>query len=278
MRECLNGCRNSIPTLAANRSSDSLVTVSVGSEVQLNIKVFLDGPMDFSSGLMHDELRVNGLIPLTEPFTSLGFEHFGGGGGELFDQTILNTTGPDAIVDWVLLELRDMNDSQIITYTRSVLVQRDGDIVDMDGTSLVDLIIMEGDHYIALRHRNHLGIMTLNTYLIDASSPLVLDLTDGSTPTFGTDAQTSEVGIFAMWSGNCKLDTKIKYAGANNDRDPILIMIGGVVPTATATGYFNEDTNLDGVVKYSGWENDRDVILQNIGGNSVLAVRQEQLP
>jgi len=256
----------------------SPLTVSVGSEVQLNLKVFLEGPMDFSLGLMHDELRVGGLIPTTEPFTSLSFDHFGGGGGESFDQAILNTTGPDAIVDWILLELRDVNDSQNITYTRSVLVQRDGDIVDMDGTSPVNFVIMEGDHYIVVRHRNHLGCMTLDSFSLSSLAPLVLDLTDGSTPTFGIDAQTSDAGILALWSGNCKLDTEIKYSGANNDRDPILITIGGVVPTATEIGYFNEDSNLDGVVKYTGWQNDRDVILQNIGGNSVVAIRQEQLP
>lgn len=254
------------------------LTISVGAEVQVNIKVFLEGPLDLTTSLMHDELRVNGIIPTTEPFTTLGFDHFGGGGGESFDPVILDITGSDAIVDWLFLELRDMNDSRIITYTRSVLVQRDGDMVDMDGTSSVKFVIMEGDHYIAVRHRNHLGFMTLITYPLSTSTPLTIDLTDGSTPTFGTDGQTSEVGVLAMWSGNCTLDTVIKYTGVQNDRDPILSRIGGVVPTAVVEGYFNEDNNLDGLVKYTGWKNDRDVILHNIGGNSVLATKEEQLP
>jgi hypothetical protein len=31
------------------------------------------------------------------------------------------------------------------------------------------------------------------------------------------------------------MDGAVKYVGANNDRDPILQNIGGVVPTATRT-------------------------------------------
>jgi len=35
---------------------------------------------------------------------------------------------------------------------------------------------------------------------------------------------------------------------------------------------------LDGVVKYTGLENDRDIILVNIGGTVPTDTREEQLP
>ena len=70
----------------------------------------------------------------------------------------------------------------------------------------------------------------------------------------------------------------MKYAGSGNDRDPILVRIGGVVPTAVVLGYSELDVNLDGVTKYAGPNNDRDLILVNVGGNVPTAVRQEQLP
>lgn len=54
--------------------------------------------------------------------------------------------------------------------------------------------------------------------------------------------------------------------------------IGGTVPTATVVGYFQEDVDLDGLVKYAGTTNDRDPILVNIGGTVPTAGRIEQLP
>ena len=70
----------------------------------------------------------------------------------------------------------------------------------------------------------------------------------------------------------------MKYSGASNDRDPILVRIGGTVPTNTVIGYHPEDVNLDAIVKYAGASNDRDVILVNIGGAVPTNVRQEQIP
>ena len=49
-------------------------------------------------------------------------------------------------------------------------------------------------------------------------------------------------------------------------------------PTATTTGYLPTDVNMDGTVKYAGANNDRDPILVNIGGTVPTAVRTEQLP
>ena len=68
------------------------------------------------------------------------------------------------------------------------------------------------------------------------------------------------------------------YVGANNDRDPILTQIGGMVPTNTSAGYVMSDVNLDGVVRYVGINNDRDPILQNVGGTVPTSTRAQQLP
>ena len=81
-----------------------------------------------------------------------------------------------------------------------------------------------------------------------------------------------------LWMGNTIFDSEVKYTGLDNDRDPILVDIGGTVPTATISGYHNTDCNMDGTVKYTGLENDRDPILVNIGGTVPTATRDEQLP
>ena len=85
-------------------------------------------------------------------------------------------------------------------------------------------------------------------------------------------------GVWGLWAGNTFNDDRIKYTGASNDRDPILFVVGGSVPTNIVLGYYREDTNLSGTVKYTGALNDRDPILNNIGGITPTATRIEQLP
>ena len=49
----------------------------------------------------------------------------------------------------------------MVLQTRSALVQRDGDIVDIDGVSPVTFNNVASTNYtIAVRHRNHLGLST----------------------------------------------------------------------------------------------------------------------
>jgi hypothetical protein len=43
-------------------------------------------------------------------------------------------------------------------------------------------------------------------------------------------------------------------------------------------GYYTEDCNMDGVVRYTGSLNDRDPILVNLGGSIPTTIRLEQLP
>jgi hypothetical protein len=51
-----------------------------------------------------------------------------------------------------------------------------------------------------------------------------------------------------------------------------------MTPTAVASCYCPEDVNMDGSVRYTGLGNDRDPILLNVGGSLVTAERTEQLP
>ncbi len=254
---------------------DNVQVVSNGLPMQ--VKLMLEGPYDAGLGRMRDDLRVAGLIPTTEPFTALGFTQVGGGGGETVLPAVFGVTGDDAIVDWVLLELRSAVTPSVIVATRSALVQRDGDVVGTNGTSPVLFNSPAGSYYVAVRHRNHLGCMTAAPLALTGAATSV-DLTLAGTATYGTGARKDLGGIQGLWTGNVTLDTELLYTGAGNDRDPILQAIGGVVPTNSIAGYRMEDTNLDGVVKYTGTGNDRDVILFNIGGTVPTNNRVQQLP
>jgi len=242
----------------------------------VHAKVFLEGPYVEGTGIMHDALRSAGVIPATEPFTQAGFQHAGGGGGETIAPGVLEVTGPNAIVDWVLVELRSALDPTQIVATRSALLRRSGVIVAANGGEL-RFPVTAGQYFVAVRHRNHLGCMTGQPVTLGAATAVV-DLTDPATPAWGVEARKQQGGAMMLWSGNAHRDNKVMYTGASNDRDPILSRVGGVVPTASVTGYHNEDVNLDGEVRYTGAFNDRDPILINIGGVVPTQTRTEQLP
>ncbi len=254
---------------------DILITGS--NEVQVAARVFLEGPYDAATGQMRDQLRTLPSFPLTEPFTALGYTH-NGGGGESVPAPVLAATGSNAIVDWVVLELRNPLDPADVLSTRSALLQRDGDIVSTDGASAVSFPRGPGSYYLAVRHRNHLGMMTAGPVALNAA-PSSVDLSTAAA--YGTDARKSIAGAYpkqVLWAGDVSFDGLLQYVGNGNDRDPILVAIGGAVPTSTITGYRTEDVNLDGTVKYVGDGNDRDPILVNIGGAVPTSTRPEQLP
>ncbi|MBV6405608.1 MAG: PKD domain-containing protein [Flavobacteriales bacterium] len=243
-------------------------------------RVRLEGPYNATTGLMGDGLRSAGLVPLAEPYTALGYSFAGGGGGESTTAPVLAVTGSNAIVDWVVVELRSDATPTTVLASKAALLQRDGDVVGMDGSSAVSFSQSAGTYRLAIRHRNHLPAMTLNGVAL-SNAPTTVDLTVGSTATYGTDARKSITGAFptlALWAGDVTFNGQVKYAGGSNDRDPILVRIGGGVPTNTVNGYHPEDVNLNGQVKYAGGSNDRDPILVNLGGSVPTATRNAQLP
>jgi hypothetical protein len=254
-----------------NLSLGSANTVPQSVAPTLIAKVFLGGAYD--NGLMYDSLRVKNLIPLSDPYPALGYTHVIGG-GQTTTQSVLTVSGNSAIVDWVVIELRNATTPSTRVYTRSALIQRDGDIVDMDGVSPVSLQITSGQYYVAIKHRNHLGVMTAQP--ISLQNNTIINFT--TIATFGTEAQKTIGSVKVMWDGNSNFDDIIKYTGQNNDRDFILSRIGGVIPTNVVTGYYSEDLNMDGFVKYTGQNNDRDIILFNIGGTTPTNTKVQQIP
>ena len=222
-------------------------------------KMFLSGPA-FSAGLMNDALRSGGYLPTTSPYAD----------GLTVNATVFNTTGANAIVDWVWLELRDATTNTTISASRSALLQRDGDVVDVDGTSSVLINATGKNYFVVVNHRNHLGTMSTNTIALSATAVSV-DFTNGSVSTFGTNAQKDMgSGVFGLWAGDSNNDSSIQYSGSTPDTPSILSFVlndsGNFLnlPTYAVTGYFNGDVNMDGNTQYAGTSPDTPSILQNV--------------
>lgn len=246
----------------------------VAPPILIAMKVVLEGPYQPASGLMSDALREQSVLPLSEPYTAIGLPVTG---ATTTTTEVRAVTGNNAIVDWIVVELRNAATPSTVIERKAALVQRDGDVVGVNGTSALGFCSPAGSYKVAVRHRNHFGAMTLNAYTL-GSIATTIDLTNGSVPTYGTNARKNVSGINMLWAGNVLFDNSLVYVGAGNDRDPILVRIGGTVPTASVNGYYAEDVNMNGQVLYVGSGNDRDPILVNIGGSVPTATLFQQLP
>ncbi|MBR9920154.1 MAG: tandem-95 repeat protein [Bacteroidetes bacterium] len=248
--------------------------------IRLQPIVLLQGPLiDDGGPLMDDALRANGYIPLSEPYSALGsYIHESGGGGEMITDSagVLADYGANSIVDWVFVELRDSADSTDVIATRAALVQRDGDVVDVDGVSPVLFTqTMNGTYFVSIRHRNHIGAMVRATIPVSATGTIV-DFTDTATDYFQTAAiydtyeQANVGGSYALWAGNTNADDKVVYAGQDNDKDPIFNEIDQApgnplkFQTYIYNGYHLGDVKLDGATIFAGQDNDVDAIFNNI--------------
>ncbi|MEM6318549.1 MAG: Ig-like domain-containing protein [Bacteroidota bacterium] len=247
--------------------------VDTGNEVALT--VILQGPYNATNRLMRDRLRSNDYIPLTEPYTSIpNFLHVGEGGVETIDPSVLEVTGGQAVVDWVFLELRSQESAESVVATRAALIQRDGDIVDIDGISNVKFNVPDGNYYVIVKHRNHLGVMTADAITFKTGEAVTIDFTDPNTPTYGNNAQFNFRGKMVLWGGNANPDKYILLAGGGlglPDRDMIFFDIfltlwyqnpgTPITYNSVLNGYYGTDTNMDGKVKYQGPKNDIDAII-----------------
>jgi len=227
------------------------------SDAQLAAKIFLQGAYQSSTGLMRDQLRTRSLIPLTEPYSEMaGFSHVIGGGESVgmlgdFDYS----GGNDDIVDWVFLEIRD--DVDAIVSTRSALLQRDGDIVDVGGNNSAVSFqgVALGEYTVLVRHRNHLGVKSAASVTMGPGTTAIYDFTTAATQAVGGDQPEIGAGLFGMWSGDVDGNGSVRYLNSvfpliPSDALGILFNPLNNVPNATLNTYSRYDVNMDGSVRY----------------------------
>lgn len=263
-----------------DKLGNRLSGVQSGAGVAFRLKAILNGAYNTGTGNMNDQLRVLGMIPLSEPYTALGLAPLHNAGCTIRDSAALfSDRGDNSIVDWVLLELRDAADGTDIRYSQPFFVQRDGDVVGMDGASPPTFReAPAGNYYVAIRHRNHLGVMTATPVSL-SSNLAVIDFTSASTPVYGVNPMKIHAnGKRALWGGDANANKIVKYNGSANDRNAILAVVGLATPNRIVSIYSPTDLNLDGVVKNNGTNNDRNVILQNLGLATPNLILYEQLP
>lgn len=258
------------------------IGLAAQSGVSLSPKVYLQGALHGLSSnaiLMRDDLRSKGLIPLAEPYTGLqNFQHKGWGGGEtITDPAILQATGPDAIVDWVVVAIHTAKTNGSMVATRSALLQRDGDVVRADGGSpLVFSNVGQGEYYVTIMHRNHLSIMSTDKIAL-TQDPVTVDFTTANT----SGCMVAIGNKTAMRTGDVNHDGRLIFQGPGNDRSMLFLkLLSGsealgneyFAANFIANGYSVIDLNMDGKAIYQGPDNDTALLFQTVilGQNGVF--------
>jgi hypothetical protein len=262
-----------------------ILQLTVSPQVVLQTRVILSGPYNAQTGLMHDSLRVNNYIPQTEPYSaSPFFPAIGGAGNEQLDPTILAVSGPDAIVDWLYLELRSASNPATRIATKRALLQRDGDVVShVDGVSPVTFSGTPGGmYYISVKHRNHLGVMSAAAVYLAPCAGSSFDFTLPGVvyvnPVIANVPRRVFGSVHTLWSGDASVNKNTKYNGASNDKTPILNTVGIATPNNTVYGYREQDCNMDGKVRYNNTDNDRQEVLNNVGVSTPNAILFQHTP
>ncbi len=223
---------------------------------------------------------------------SSGGSNNGGSGDAAFsasigvmEPTMLDVAGEQAIVDWLLLELRNYeNEADVLGYA-TVVMKRNGEVVSENGDSIIVFTgLPEGDYYVAIRHRNHLGQMTDTPVFLSVIDPPFVDFTNIDMPIRGGNGagRVNSYGKRTLWGGDYNGDGKIIYQGPYNDVFNLFSRVVGDVNNSTnlanfiVPGYEMQDFNLDGKVIYQGPNNDRShllihSILAHAGNGSLLA-------
>jgi hypothetical protein len=143
----------------------------------------------------------------------------------------------------------------------------------------------DGNYYIAVSHRNHLGVRLPAATLLQDNTIFSYNFTDAQAKAYQNPAFTANnaamkdlgSGVFGLWAGNANSNNTVRYAGLNNDPAAILIFLGGAIGGITNTVYSNYDVNMNGSIRYAGLNNDPGFLLSNALGGQIGFILNEHL-
>lgn len=247
----------------------SIKSMQIG--INLQIRAYLQGPYEVTTGLMRDSLRSKGLIPLQQPYGGTPFNY---AGTEALNRSLNSVSlggDADALVDWLLVELRSATNPSLILAQKSVGVQADGDLMDVQtgSTNLSFLNVTTGNYYVALRHRNHLGVVTATAPALSFTHTF-LDFSDPSFAVMGQNSRVINKTKALLWAGDINQDKQVIANGVGSDSTALITaVLSASANTAFNTSYrlasyAATDLNLDGETLAAGPGNDINLLITNV--------------
>ncbi|MCU0387007.1 MAG: hypothetical protein MUE71_00180 [Chitinophagaceae bacterium] len=258
-------------TVAANVPGNGIV-YGMNKFILANVKTYLQGAFNAGTGLMRDQLRttsadytsgnpaVNPLIPLNDPYRTADyntfFVHTNNATAESIAGSVLNNAvnAGDNIVDWVFLELRSNANPSTVLQTRSALIQRDGDIVDVDGVSSVYFKNVDGANYnVAIKHRNHVGVRTANASALSLNQPVTqINLSSAAANYLNNNVAQLNPGVFGLFGGNANKNLNTRISGPDGVTSDFEFLKAFIGASPQVQGYSSSDVNMNRSARISG--------------------------
>jgi len=215
----------------------TLTIAEVVPQPTVHIKVMLQGAMETDT-TMTAYLNTAGFLPQQQPFNMPPWNYNGSEEVQIF---------PENATDWVLLEARNAANDTVIAARKAALLLTNGFLQDANGNAGVTFTgIAAGNYYIAVKHRNHLPVITQAPLTLPAGSNCPpgapCDLTVAANVRYGNN-QLIDLGnnTGVMPCGDFDHNGAITYADYNQWKTAISIL----------PAYLPEDINFDGQVNLS---------------------------
>lgn len=289
--------------VSANVTGASGEIYGMNKFLLVNTKAILQGAYNAGTGLMAETYRTPSVVlPLTDPYRSAqlssSFTHVSNSTAETIDPSVLGNqvNANNNIVDWVFVQLRTITNATTapVVQTRSALLRRNGEIVDIDNVSPLYFKNVDGGNYaISIRHRNHLGISSNPAVPIALGlAPAAFDFTTTAAGNIYGTAGTNYLfsTVRQMYSGDVNTNGTANYIGLGaTDRANILLTMANpsnaptparaITNAADYLQYGRADLNFDKNVNYIGLgTTDRSYLLSTVLGGTTNATKTQLLP
>jgi hypothetical protein len=212
-------------------------TITVGGGLLADIAILLEGP--FNSNEMSTSLNSSGYLPTSQPFSGSPWNYPG-------TENVASIPNAD-ITDWVLVEYRvtpggpENATGATMVARQAAFLLKDGRIVGLDGTNELQIDISITDNlYIAIWHRNHLGIMT-SANVTQNGAAYNWDFRDDLNKAYQAGQGFKDIGsgYFGMVSGDGDGNGVVQSTDETNIWKPQLNL----------TGYLNGDFDMNGIAQ-----------------------------
>ena len=218
----------------AGRLKNIVSLADLKQVIQLDVKVFLEGPYNPNTSQMTTALLNANLIPLASPYSE--------------DMKTLERI-PEVMTDWVLVELLTQPSGSVVD-SRSAILLKDGTITAEDGVSPLQLFATNGDLlYIRIRHRNHMAVISATPIEVQSNNVAHYDFTQNANQYYNQYGMIKlQTGQYAMLAG----DTDQSLSIGASDR-------AAAQRNIIEAGYNSADCNLDGQID----QLDQELTLEN---------------
>ncbi len=213
-------------------------------EVNVALKVWLEGANSSTQAEMNSYLNDLNLLPSSHPYTNPA----------TYNYTLPASLSsfPANMVDWIYVEARTGANNTDFYDHKVGLLMKDGSIKDLDGTSNLKFALPPGgNYYFLVRHRNHLDVLTATG--IPRSLNMSYDFTTARSNAYGGVQKLSANGKAMMFAGDIDGNMQIqitdfdawKTSPAANQiyRQADIDLDGQIQITDYDTWYYNRSVN-----------------------------------